>query len=60
MDDSELHKVLWLGMSCKAVWLVISQERKDELIKKYDIPEFIQKQIVVTERLEGKNKEGVS
>lgn len=48
--DFELHAMLGLGMNKKAIVLVPSQARKDELIKKYDIPRFIQSQIVVTKK----------
>lgn len=48
--DYELHNILGLGMNQKGILLVPSQARKDKLIEKYDIPKFIQSQIVVTKK----------
>ena len=46
-QEAELRNMMRLAINKTMVLLVPDQKRKDYLIKKYDIPEFIQNQIQV-------------
>lgn len=59
--NMELYSIMWLGMNKKYILLVPTKDRKEYLIKKYEIPKFIQSQIIVTKKkkIQGQEPVGV-